>query len=409
MNSRERVIASINHRTPDRVPIDLGSTRTSGISIFSYDHLKRFLNLGEIAGTPTEAGAGKVIDVYQMLAYVEPEIVDRLHIDVLMAPKLSHRLQTKLSGWSPSRLPNGYSVLMPDGYDPVVGPAGDVRLSDTDGSVARLPKDGYYFDYLEETIPPAAKNVDMISFGDWSDEDYRFCEESARRLYLETDKALVGDFGVSLGKPSSFEEWLIGLAGDPAYIKEFNDKKSAHIVGLLEMYAQAMGDSIQIIFFGQDFGTQNGELIGPPMFQDLFAPYFSRIFSWIHEHTKWKVFFHCCGSIYNLIPIFIECGVDILNPVQCSAARMDPQTLKTEFGDRITFWGGGIDTQKVLPFGSIEEIQNQVKERIEIFGAQGGFVFTTVHNIQASIPPENIAACFDAAFEHGDLGYSSKV
>ena len=142
-------------------------------------------------------------------------------------------------------------------------------------------------------------------------------------------------------------------------------------------------------------------MLSPRMFRDLFVPYFKRVFDWIHTNTEWKVFFHCCGSIFNLLPLFIECGVDILNPVQCSAARMGPESLKREFGDKLTFWGGGIDTQDVLPFGTPDAVRAQVQQRVEIFGEGGGFVFNPVHNIQHGVPAANIVACFDAAHEAG--------
>ena len=161
------------------------------------------------------------------------------------------------------------------------------------------------------------------------------------------------------------------------------------------------GRRIFAIFFGQDFGTQRGELIAPEMFRKLIAPYYKKIFSWIHENTCWKVFFHCCGSIYKLIPILIDCGVDILNPVQCEATGMDPSRLKKEFGDKLVFWGGGIDTQTILAKGTVDEVRQQVKERIKILSPEGGFVFNPVHNIQHGVPSENILACYDAAWEYG--------
>ena len=225
MTSRERVIAAINHKAPDRVPVDLGATRTSGISIFCYNQLKTHLGI--------DNGLSKVVDVYQMLAWAEPEIVERLHVDVLMVPKLSHRLLTSLSGWSEWELPHGDRVLMPAGFAPETTADGDWLITDADGSRARMPKSGFYFDYLENTIAPRPLDVDRIEFGSWPDEDYRFCGDQAQKLFESTEKALVGDFGVSLGKPASYEDWLMALAAEPGYIKEFNDKKADHIVDLL--------------------------------------------------------------------------------------------------------------------------------------------------------------------------------
>jgi uroporphyrinogen decarboxylase len=384
---------ALNHKSPDRIPIDLGSTRTTGISVFSYLDLRDFLGI--------DSGLTRVHDVYQMLAQVEPDLIERFHVDVLLAPKLSHRLNTRLSDWRETRLLTGESVLMPEGFDPELTTEGNWIIRESNGSIARMPRGGYYFDYLESSFNDERVDVDKLELKDWPDEDYRFCGDEAKRLFEETDKALVGDFGVNLGRPGSYEEWFILLATEPDYMKEYHDKKSDHIVSLLKKYRQAMDEHITVIYFGQDFGTQMGEMIHPDMFRELFVPYFKKAFSWIHENTSWKVFFHCCGSIFKLIPLLIECGVDILNPVQCTAANMDPRKLKNTFGDRIVFWGGGVDTQDTLPFGSTEDVRNQVRERIEIFGERGGFVFNPVHNIQSNVPPENIVACYEAAYENG--------
>jgi uroporphyrinogen decarboxylase len=150
-----------------------------------------------------------------------------------------------------------------------------------------------------------------------------------------------------------------------------------------------------------DSGTQRGEFINPDLWAEMIKPHYARLCGWIHRHTKMKTFFHCCGSIYHLIPHLIEAGVDILNPVQTSAANMDPRRLKEEFGRRIVFWGGGCDTQSVLPGAAPEEIRQHVRERLEVFGPGGGFVFNQVHNVQANVPPENVAAMLDAAYEFG--------
>ena len=380
------------------MPIDLGATRTSGISVFTYNRLKQALGL---SSAPT-----RVHDVYQMLGWIEPSVAERLHIDAIMAPKLSHRLGTNLAGWSEWTLHSGDTVLMPDGFAPERTAEGDWILREPGGAYARMPADGYYFDYIESSFDDEPADPAKIRFADWPDEDYRFCGEQARRLYEETDKALVGDFGVSLGRPGSYENWFVLLALEPGFIKEYYDRKSDHIVRMLEKYRQAMDDTITTIFFGQDFGTQKGEMIAPEMFSELLAPSFKKVFDWIHTHTPWKVFLHCCGSIVNLIPILIDCGVDILNPVQTSAARMDPQMLKAEFGDRLVFWGAGVDTQRVLPFGTEEEIRDQVRERVSTLAGGGGFVFNPIHNIQAGVPAENIIACFDEAYRAGRNVYA---
>ncbi len=166
---------------------------------------------------------------------------------------------------------------------------------------------------------------------------------------------------------------------------------------------QAVGNKIDMIFMtGTDFGTQNGPFISPKAYRRLYQPFQKRLNDWVHQNTTWKIFIHSCGSIIKLLPDFIEAGFDILNPVQTSATGMDPQTLKSEFGDQIVFWGGGIDTQKTLPFGTADEVRQQVKERIDIFGPGGGFVFNSIHNVQAGVPVENLLALYESFNENRD-------
>ncbi len=181
----------------------------------------------------------------------------------------------------------------------------------------------------------------------------------------------------------------------PDYIKAVFERQTARAIENLELYRQAVGDKVVAIYIsGTDFGTQRGEFISPDMYRELYFPFHKRMNDWVHQHTNWKTFYHCCGS-------FIAAGVDILNPVQCSAANMEPERLKREFGDRLVFWGGGVDTQKTLPFGTPEEVRAEVAERIRIFAPGGGYVFNPVHNIQAKTPVENVLAMFETVKEVG--------
>jgi uroporphyrinogen-III decarboxylase len=184
-------------------------------------------------------------------------------------------------------------------------------------------------------------------------------------------------------------------------VRSFNERKAENLVANARLYREAVGDSIDIVWLGEDYGTQTGLMLRPEVFDSLVAPYYRRFFDWIHENTGWKILFHCCGGIYPIIPTLIDIGVDILNPVQVEAAGMEAGRLKREFGERLVFWGGGIDTQGVLPFGTREEIRAQVHDRIRTFGPGGGFVFTPSHNIQADVPCGNIVAMYDAVREFG--------
>jgi hypothetical protein len=196
-------------------------------------------------------------------------------------------------------------------------------------------------------------------------------------------------------------EWYVSTSMRRDYVyKVFEEQCRIGIENLARIH-QVVGEHVSAVFVtGTDFGTQQGPFISPKSYRDLFKPFHIEVNHWIHAHTGWKSFIHSCGSVYALIPDFIEAGFDILNPVQTSAGEMDPQRLKDQFGDQITFWGGGIDTQRTLPFGTPEEIRDEVRRRIEIFGAGGGFVFNSIHNVQARVPQENLLALYGSFAEY---------
>ncbi|NOZ50046.1 MAG: methyltransferase [Chloroflexi bacterium] len=394
MSSRERVLAAINHQEPDRVPIDLGGESNTGIAAGTYTRLRERLG---IEGEPV-----KVFDVEQMLAWVEQPVVGALGVDVLPIRRLTQAYGMRLDNWRPWRLDDGTPVQMPARFDPVTEEDGSLGLYLNGELVAKKVSMSPYFDPMIEfkfynPLPPV-ETFDMWAF---TDEELGWARRWAERLRAETDKALLGDPGVVLTRWSSYQEWLYTLAADPDYVLAFYDRKVENMLTNLELYAQAVGNNIDIFRTGEDYGTQKGMMISPKMFNEMIAPYYKRVFDWIHQNTSWKIFFHCCGAIYPIIGTLIECGIDILNPVQTTAVGMDPAKLKAEFGEAITFWGGGIDTQSVLPFGSPEEVRAQVRERIQIFGLGGGFVFTPVHNIQEKIPVDNLLAMYEAVHEYG--------
>jgi len=394
MPSRERVLAAINHQEPDRVPIDLGGTRVTGIDVKAYARLRTALG---IKGEPP-----KVMDVWQMLAWVERPVVQALGIDVLPVPRLVQDFGMRLDGWRAWELEDDTPVRVPAAFEPVYEEDGSLSLYLNGEKVARKARSSPYFDATIEmrmlTTPPPVESIPLPLF---SDEDLEFRRHWAETLRAETDKALLGEFGLNLGRWGSYQEWLYGLAADPDYARAWCDRKLENLLANVALYAQAVDDTIDVIWLMEDFGTQQGMMISPRLFRQLVAPCYKRLFHWIHENTSWKIFFHSCGGIYPIVETLIDCGVDILNPVQTSAAGMDPARLKPEFGDRLTFWGGGVDTQKVLPFGSEEDVRAQVRQRIQIFGPGGGFVFAPVHNIQRDVSPENITAMFDAVHRYG--------
>jgi hypothetical protein len=343
------------------------------------------------------------MDVWQMLAWVEEPVLAALEVDVLPVPRLIQDFQMRMDEWVPWELvEDGTPVWMPGGFDPVVENDGSLSLHVNGEAVAKKVPSSPYFDrLLDLRMSYDLPDLDSVKLPLLDDQELAWRRRWAETLRAETDKALLGDFGFNLGRWGSYGEWFFGIAAEPGYTKAWYDLKIENLMANIELYAQAVGDNIDIVWLMEDFGTQKGMMISPQTFEQMIAPYYKRLFDWIHENTSWKIFFHSCGGITPIIDTLIECGMDILNPVQITATGMEADKLKDRFGDRITFWGGGIDTQTVLPFGATEEISEQVRERIQILGPGGGFVFSTCHNIQNDVAPENIMTMFRAVREHG--------
>jgi uroporphyrinogen-III decarboxylase len=417
VTSRERVLAAINHREPDRVPLDMGSSGTTGIMVTTYAKLRQKLGINS---TPP-----KVTEILQMLGEVELPLLEKLGCDILPVSLPSGFFGIPYRDWEPWRTFEGLDVLVPGQFNPIADENGDLLLSPGGDAGkrprGRMPKDGYYFDIIPHQEPINWDHLDPDTFAEqfavFDDATLEHLRTQAEQLYDNTDFALLGSFGGGgLGDMPmvmasevecprgirKYDDFLMAHLTHPEYIKGIYARQTEVALENLKLYREAVGDRIVAIFVsGTDFGSQRGELISPDLYRELYLPFHRRINDWIHEHTAWKTFFHCCGSVYHLIPSFIEAGVDILNPVQCSAADMEPRRLKDDFGDRLVFWGGGVDTQRTLPFGSPEEVGREVAERIRIFGPGGGYVFNAIHNIQAKTPVANILAMFEAAREYG--------
>lgn len=397
MNSRERVLRAVNHQEPDRTPIDLGGTRQSGIAASAYHRLKQHLGLD----SPT-----RVFDVFQMLAEVEQAVRERFHADVIGLYRPAVAFGIRNENWKPWRLFDGTPVEMPGGFDPVVEPNGDLALVRDGRLLARMPRDGFYFDRLE--VYPGAAHVDLQQFRPalLSDEECEFYRQQAEALYQNTDLAIVAPLGppyelfYGLGN-GDFQSWIVTFATEADYVAELYDILVTAWLENLRRFCDAVGNRVQILQLCDDFGTQESPFLSVKMFRDRLLPHYKRGIDWIHRHTAMKVMLHSDGALYPLIPSLIEMGVDILNPVQTSAKGMDPARLKAEFGDRLTFWGASLDCQRTLPFGSPEEVAQETAQHVRAFKPGGGYVFAPVHNIQAGVPPENIAAMFDTALAEG--------
>ncbi len=418
LTSRERVQLALNHREADRVPLDLGGSGVTGMHVSSVYLLRQALKL-DPPGTPV-----KVVEPYQMLGEIKPDLMAALGVDVVGLGSPRNMFGFRNEGWKPWTLFDGTPVLVPEAFNTVPEPNGDILMyPEGDRSAppsGRMPKGGFYFDAIvrQPPIDEARLSVEdnLEEFGPVSDADLEYYRREADRLYTETDKAILANFGGTafgdialvpatwLKYPKGIrdiEEWYISTVKRRDHVYRIFERQCEIGLANLEKIHKVVGDRVSAIMVtGTDFGTQGGPFISPQAYRDLYMPFHKAVNDWIHQHTSWKTFIHSCGSVMALIPHFIEAGFDILNPVQVSAADMDPRQLKARFGDRITFWGGGVDTQHTLPFGTPEQVRAQVRERIRIFGPGGGFVFNTIHNVQARVPVENLLALYEAVRDY---------
>jgi hypothetical protein len=414
MNSRQRVDAALNHQQPDYVPLDLGASAVTGMHVSSVAKLRQALGLDK-PGTPV-----KVVEPYQMLGEIAPDLQEALGIDVvgLGGPRNMFGFENK--DWKPWTIFDGTPVLVPAAFNTDPEPNGDILMyPEGDKSVpasGRMPKGGFYFDSIvrQGPIDDDHLNVEdnLEEFGPVSDANLEHFAREASRIARESDRAILANFGGTafgdialvpgpwMKHPKGIRdiaEWYISTAARFDYVYEVFERQCQMGLSNLAKIHDAVGDRVSAVFItGTDFGTQSGPFISPASYRTLYQPFHRRVNDWVHQHTSWKTFIHSCGSVVALLEDFIDAGFDVLNPVQCSAAGMDPRTLKDKFGTRIAFWGGGVDTQRTLPFGTPEQVRAEVCERIAIFNHGGGFVFNTVHNVQARTPAENLVALYGA-------------
>jgi uroporphyrinogen decarboxylase len=396
MTSRERVLAAIEHREADRMPVDLGGMRSTGMMAMAYASLKRYLGL--------ETGGIYIYDPGQQLALIEEPILDRYGADVVPLD-----LGT-LKGWQPWVLADGTQAqLVGDFTLEPDGEGGWYHVSNG-RRVSHKPATSYYFDSVYHPLADAQSVADIENYqlGEMPDENLRLLEAEGRRLRSTTDRAIMGAFGGAFLEGGQglrgWDQFLVDLAIDRPLAEAILDRILENNLRNIRRYLDAVGPYIDLIQVGGDLGTQAGPQVRPEWYYEIIQPREKAFWSEIHRLSDCKVFLHSCGAIRDLIDGIIDAGCDVLNPVQTSARGMDPKELKAEFGDRITFWGGGCDTQSVLPFGTPERVYEHVKERISIFKPGGGFVFCQVHNIQAGTPPENIEAMYQAVRDNWDYG-----
>lgn len=414
MNSRERVALALNHQEPDRVPLDLGGSAVTGMHVSSVYLLRQALRL-DPPGTPV-----KVIEPYQMLGEIAADLQEALGVDVVGLAGRKTLFGFRNEGWKPWTFFDGTPVLVPAGFNTEPEEDGSILMyPEGDRSAppsGRMPAGGFYFDTIIRQPPIDDDRLNptdnLEEFGPISDDDLAHFAAEAERLYTQTDKAILANFGGTafgdialvpapwLKHPRGIRdvaEWYMSTVTRRDYIwKVFERQCEIGLANLARIHA-AVGEQVAAVFVtGTDFGQQHGPFISRKTYRNLFMPFHKAVNDWIHRHTTWKTFIHSCGSVISLIPDFIEAGFDILNPVQTSAAGMDPRELKQRFGEQITFWGGGVDTQRTLPFGTPAEVRAEVNERLRIFGSAGGFIFNTIHNVQARVPAANLLALYEA-------------
>jgi hypothetical protein len=413
MTSRERVQKAISHQETDRPPLDLGSTLVTGIHVSAYERLKKALGLG--------GSISRVYDPYQMLGFVEEPVKKALGVDTFGIELPTTIFGYRNENWKRFTLFDGTEVEISGHFQYDVLPTGDiVQYPRGDRSAppsGRMPRDGFYFDSIvrQEAIDEARldpKEWVEQSCSLYTDEELRFLQDTSQAWYEGSEYSLLGNFwgagfgdialvpGPSVLHPKGIrdpEEWYVSSILRKDYITEIFRLQLELQMKNLRMYREAVGDRIDVVVMsGTDFGAQNGPFISPQAYREMFKPLHTTMNDWVHANTGWKTFYHTCGSIVPFLDDFSEAGIDILNPVQISAAGMSPEFLKSKYGSRFVFWGGAVDAQHTLSFGTPQEVREETAHNVAVFSRGGGYVCNNVHNIQATVPTENLMALFDA-------------
>ncbi len=407
-SSRDRVLQSIAHKEPDRVPVDLGATPSSGISATAYNRLKAHLGLSH----PT-----RIYDVVQQLAQPDEQILDHFKID---AVDIGRTFNAQEGDWHKTILADGTEGFYPKWFNPIKCADGSFEVYKQDVLIARMPNKGTFFDqccfpYLDgypadfNDIESAMGKVlwaamvhspwdNAASPNFWTD-----LRERTMKLRQQSDRALVVVCGCNLFEWGTFlrrmDNFLMDLYLDEKNVERLLDKLLELHLRTLEKVCAAVGDIVDVIRFGDDLGTDLDAFMPPQMYRKYFKPRHKVLCEYVKKNSSMHTFLHTCGSIYSLMPDLIDAGYEILNPMQTNCRNMEPEKLKAEFGNDVTFWGGGCDTRVILNNGSVQDVREDVLRRLDILTPGGGFVFNTVHNILPEVPPQNIVAMFDAINE----------
>ncbi len=410
---KRRIVETLAHRQPDRVPIDFGGTAVTGVHVSCVAALRDYFGLPKCPVA--------VHEPFQMLGRLDEDLKQAMGIDVEGVFPRATMFGFPNQNWKPWNF-NGLEVLVPEKFNTTLDAAGDTLIY-PEGDLSappsgRMPQGFHFFDAIvrqnhfdedhlnvadntEEFQPLSLSDIEAIA------ADVDAAAATGRGVIASFGGAAFGDIALVpapfLKDPRGIRdiaEWYMSTRSRRELIHGiFARQCEVALANLARIHAR-IGDAVDAVFLcGTDFGTQTSAFCSVPAFRELWLPYYREVCGWIHAHTAWKCFKHSCGSVERFYPSFIEAGFDIINPVQCSAVGMEPEGLKGKYGERLVFWGGGVDTQKTLPFGTPAEVREQVLRRCEIFAPGGGFVFNSIHNIQAGTPVENIAAMLDAVRE----------
>ncbi len=394
--------------------MDFGSTAVTGIHALIVEKLREYFGLEE---RPV-----KIIEPYQMLGEIDSELIREMDIDVIGLFGEKDMFGIKQNNWKVHKTFWGQEVMFPGDFNYTFNDNGDILMyPEGDTSVppsAMMPKTGYFFDALDRQaqIDDSKLKIEdnLEEFTPVSDNDLKYWKDQTESVENE-DKGVMASLGgtalgdialvpaIGLKNPKGIrgvEEWYVSTLIREDFIKEIYGRQTDIAVENLKKLYKVIGDRIDVVFIcGADFGTQNSTFCSPDTYARVWLPYYRKVNDWIHQNTSWKTFKHSCGAVESLMSMFIDSGFDVINPVQINAEGMDPRMLKKKYGDRIVFWGGGVDTQGVFAFGTPRQVREQVKTQCSVLNENGGFVFNTVHNIQANVPFENVVAMIETLRE----------
>lgn len=412
--SRQNFLNTINHKQPDKVVVDFGSTGVTGIHILIVEKLREYYGL--------EKKPVKVVEPYQMLGEIDAELIKAMDIDVIGLFSAKNMFGVLNDDWTIHKTLWGQEVLFPGSFNYTYNANGDILMyPGGDTSVppsGMMPKSGYFFDALDRQQPIDDSNLkvedNLEEFGFITEPELAYWKDQVAALE-NNGKAVIATFGgtalgdialvpaINLKNPKGIrgvEEWYISTLIREDFIKEIYDRQTDIAIENLKLLYKVIGNKIDVVFTcGTDFGTQNSTFCSTETYDRVWLPYYKKVNNWIHQSTTWKTFKHSCGAVEPLLSHFIESGFDIINPVQINASGMDSHKLKEKYGDKLVFWGGGVDTQGAFAFGTPSQVREQVKSQCEILNRNGGFVFNTIHNIQANVPFENVVAMLEALKE----------